>query len=130
MSGKGYQTLLDCRHRGRLLREHGFTIDQIAIVFSLDHPASPLRLYRYAAGLTASQVVTAHVALDSTGATSLREARLYEYENWPRGGRRPPAHVLQLLARIYGTTPAQLVSPQILATYQIRDQRELVRGDQ
>ncbi|MEV6031520.1 hypothetical protein AB0L65_10250 [Nonomuraea sp. NPDC052116] len=81
MSGKGYQTLLDCRHRGRLLREHGFTVDQIVIVFSLDHPASPLRLYRYAAGLTASQVITAHAALDSTGATSLREARLYDYEN-------------------------------------------------
>lgn len=65
MSGQGYQTLLDCRRRSRLLRERGFTIDQIAIVLSLDHQVNPLRLYRYAAGLTARQVVTATPASTS-----------------------------------------------------------------
>ncbi|MFB9679027.1 hypothetical protein [Streptosporangium vulgare] len=59
LSGKGYQALLDCRRRGRHLRQHGFTVDQIAVVLSLDHAVTPLRLYRYAAGLTAAEVVAA-----------------------------------------------------------------------
>ncbi|HEX4813282.1 hypothetical protein [Nonomuraea sp. NPDC049480] len=125
MSGTGYQTLLDCRRRGRLLREHGFTIDQIAIVLSLDHPVSPLRLYRYAAGFTASQVVTTYGSLDPAGTSSLRESRLYDYENWPQAGRRPPIYVLRLLAGIYGTTPIRLVTPGVLANYSAHDQRVL-----
>ncbi|NJP96415.1 hypothetical protein HCN51_44485 [Nonomuraea sp. FMUSA5-5] len=128
MSGQGYQTLLDCRRRSRLLREHGFTIDQIAIVLSLDHQVSPLRLYRYAAGLTARQVVTAHARLDLARA-ALREDRLYDYERWPHSGRRPPAHALRLLARIYGTTPAHLVPNEALATYPARDQKALTQAE-
>ncbi|MEV0238054.1 hypothetical protein [Nonomuraea sp. NPDC050786] len=127
MSGKGYQTLLECRRRGRLLRERGFTIDQIAIVLSLDHQVSPLRLYRYAAGLTASQTISAYATLDPRRAAGLREARLYEYENWPDAGRRPPAHALYLLGRIYGTGPERLVPPSVLATYSAYDRQILNR---
>ncbi|QFY12940.1 hypothetical protein GBF35_45985 [Nonomuraea phyllanthi] len=127
MSGKGYQTLLECRRRSRLLRELGFTIDQIAIVLSLDHQVSPLRLYRYAAGLTAGQTITACASLDPNRAASLREARLYEYENWPNAGRRPPAHALCLLARIYGTGPERLVTPSVLATYSAYEQQLICR---
>ncbi|MBG0824905.1 helix-turn-helix transcriptional regulator [Planomonospora sp. ID91781] len=112
MSGKGYQTLLDCRRRGFLLRAHGFTVDQIAVVLSLDHEVSPLRLYRYAAGLTAAQVVAAFNDLDPSGTASLRESRLYDYELWPDGGRRPSAQTLQRLARIYGTTPDRLLADE------------------
>ncbi|GGL42450.1 hypothetical protein [Planomonospora parontospora] len=125
MSGKGYQTLLECRRRGFLLRAHGFTVDQIAIVLSLDHPVSPLRLYRYAAGLTATQTVTAFNTLDSSGAASLRESRLYDYELWPEAGRRPPVWALRLLARIYGTAPGQLLSGEALAGYSGRDRDAL-----
>jgi hypothetical protein len=128
MSGQGHQTLLECRRRSRLLREHGFTIDQIAIVLSLDHQVSPLRLYRYAAGLTARQVVTAHARLDLARAT-LREDRLYDYERWPRAGRRPPAHTLRFLARIYSTTPARLVPTGALTTYPARDQKALTQAE-
>jgi hypothetical protein len=128
MSGQGYQTLLDCRRRSRLLREHGFTIDQIAIVLSLDHQVSQLRLYRYATGLTAGQVITAHARLDPARAT-LREDRLYDYERWPQAGRRPPAHTLRLLARVYGTTPARLVPAGALTTYPARDQKALAQAD-
>lgn len=127
MSGQGYQTLLDCRRRSRLLRQQGFTIDQIAIVLSLDHQVSPLRLYRYATGLTAGQVITNHTRLDPAGTATLREARLYEYELWPQTGRRPPAHTLRLLARIYGTTPARLLPTGSLSTYPARDQKDLAQ---
>ncbi|MEV0830190.1 hypothetical protein [Nonomuraea rubra] len=128
MSGTGYQTLLDCRRRSRLLRGHGFTVDEIAVILSLDHPASPLRLYRYAAGLTAGQVIAAYAALDPANTATLREARLYDYENWPQAGRRPPAHALILLAAIYGTAPVRLISSETLGTYPFPSQRLLLQG--
>ncbi|MGW2157533.1 helix-turn-helix domain-containing protein [Nonomuraea sp. NPDC001699] len=122
MSGTGYQTLLDCRRRSRYLRQHGFTTDQIAVILGLDHPATPLRLYRYAAGLTAAQTVDAFHRLARTDGTGLRESRLYDYENWPQAGRRPSILTLRLLARIYGTRPAHLITSDALATYSQRDQ--------
>ncbi len=122
MSGKGYQTLLECRRRGFLLRGRGFTIDQIAVVLSLDHDATPLRLYRYAAGLTAAQVVAEFNAREPSGTAPLRESRLYDYETWPDAGRRPPAWALWLLGQIYGTRPSQLLTPAAYATYSRHDQ--------
>ncbi len=128
MSGKGYQTLLECRRRGFLLRSHGFTVDQIAAVFSLDHDVTPLRLYRYAAGLTASQVVAAFNIREASGAAPLRETRLYDYEIWPSTGRRPPAWALHLLAQIYGARPTKLLTTASLATYSRQDQ-DILRMD-
>ena len=122
MPGNSYQTLLECRRRGFLLRGHGFTVDQIAIVLSLDHDVTPLRLYRYAAGLTAAQVVAALRTSDPSEAGALRESRLYDYESWPQTGRRPPAHTLRLLARLYGTSPARLVTADAHTTYPRREQ--------
>lgn len=112
----GYQILLDCRRRGRALRAHGFTRDQIAVVLSLDHDVSPLRLYRYASGLTAAHAVATFNQLEPSGTAPLRESRLYDYETWPTAGRRPPAWVLTLLARIYGTS-ADHLHPQERATH-------------
>ncbi|MEU4574617.1 hypothetical protein [Nonomuraea sp. NPDC023979] len=128
MSGTGYQALLDCRRRSRYLRQHGFTLDQIAVILALDHPASPLRLHRYAAGLTAAQTIEAFHRLAGTTGTGLRESRLYDYENWPRAGRRPSVFTLRLLAYIYGTRPAHLLAAEALAAYPIHDQRAL-RGE-
>ncbi|NRQ39804.1 helix-turn-helix transcriptional regulator [Nonomuraea sp. NN258] len=125
MSGTGYQTLLDCRRRSRYLRRHGFTTDQIAVILALDHPATPLRLYRYATGLTAAQTIDAFHHLAGTNGAGLRESRLYDYENWPQAGRRPSAFTLRLLARIYGTQPTYLLTADTLATYSMRDQHTL-----
>ncbi|GAA1772003.1 hypothetical protein [Nonomuraea bangladeshensis] len=128
MSGTGYQTLLDCRRRSRYLRQHGFATDQIAIILGLDHPATPLRLHRYAAGLTAAETVDAFHRLAGTDGTELRESRLYDYETWPRSGRRPSAFTLCLLARIFGTRPVNLLTADALATYSTRDQRTVREG--
>ncbi|MEV4364449.1 helix-turn-helix transcriptional regulator [Nonomuraea sp. NPDC049625] len=125
MSGTGYQTLLDCRRRSRYLRRHGFTVDQIAVILSLDHPSTPLRLYRHAAGLTAGQTIEVFHQLAGTMGAGLRESRLYDYENWPQAGRRPSVSTLCLLARIYGTRPAHLLTAEVLATYAGHDQRIL-----
>jgi hypothetical protein len=128
MSGTGYQTLLDCRRRSRYLRQHGFTIDQIATILALDHPATPLRLYRHAAGLTAAQTVTAYHRLADTTGAGLRESRLYEHEAWPQAGRRPSVFTLRLLARIYGTRPIHLLTAAALVTYSAHDQHTLREG--
>ncbi|GAA0406160.1 hypothetical protein GCM10010160_38440 [Acrocarpospora corrugata] len=125
MAGKGYQTLIECRQRGRLLRRQGFTIDQVAIVLGLDYPFSPLRLYRYATGLTATQVVAAYAQRDP-GRSTLRESRLYDYEAWPDSGRRPSIFALRLLAQIYQTHPARLVAPANIARYALRDRGALL----
>ncbi|MBF8184895.1 helix-turn-helix transcriptional regulator [Nonomuraea sp. K274] len=129
MSETGYQTLLDCRRRSRYLRQHDFTIDQIATILALDHPATPLRLYRHAAGLTATQTVNAFHQLADTAGAGLRESRLYDYENWPTTGRRPSPYALRLLARVYGTRPVCLLTPAMLTTYAPRDQDALRRTD-
>ncbi|MEU9830788.1 hypothetical protein AB0D67_04515 [Streptosporangium sp. NPDC048047] len=129
MTGEGYRTLLDCRRRSTALRARSFTYDQIADVLALDHDVSPLRLYRYAHGRTAADVVAAHNDLDPAGTAGLREARLYDYESWPATGRRPPARTLAILARLYQTTARHLVTEQAYATYRPRDRDLLDRAD-
>ncbi|MFF0246225.1 hypothetical protein [Streptosporangium sandarakinum] len=129
MTGEGYRTLLDCRRRSTALRARAFTYDQIADVLALDHHVSPLRLYRYAHGRTAADVVAAHNDLDPAGTAGLREARLYDYESWPATGRRPPARTLAILARLYQTTARHLVTEEAYATYRPRDRDLLDRAD-
>ncbi|MFI6295957.1 hypothetical protein ACIBEJ_30470 [Nonomuraea sp. NPDC050790] len=125
MSGTGYQTLLDCRRRSRYLRQNGFTTSQIALILALDHPATPLRLHRYATGLTATQTVEAFHRLAGTAGAGLREARLYDHEIWPQAGRRPSISTLRLLACVYDTQPIHLLTAEMLADYPARDQRAL-----
>ncbi len=129
MSGEGYRILLDCRRRGRALRARSFTFDQIADVLALDHAVSPLRLYRYAHGRTASDVVAAYNDLDPAGTASLREARLYDYEAWPNGGRKVPARAVVIFARIYQTAAGRLLSEEAYASYGARDRDLLDRAD-
>ncbi|MEV8637284.1 hypothetical protein AB0395_37140 [Streptosporangium sp. NPDC051023] len=129
MSGEGYRILLDCRRRATALRARSFTFDQIADVLALDHAVSPLRLYRYAHGRTASDVVTAYNDLDPAGTASLREARLYDYEVWPNGGRRPSVRVLTIFARIYQTAARRLLPEGVHASYGVRDRDLLDQAD-
>ncbi|SNS11405.1 hypothetical protein SAMN05216276_1004134 [Streptosporangium subroseum] len=129
MPGEGYRILLDCRRRSKALRARSFTFDQIADVLALDYDASPLRLYRYAHGRTASDVVAAHNDLDPAGAASLREARLYDYEAWPITGRRVPARIIAIFARLYQTTARCLLSDEVYASYNTRDRDPLDRAD-
>ncbi|MFG1750148.1 hypothetical protein [Streptosporangium sandarakinum] len=129
MTGEGYRTLLGCRRRSTALRARAFTYDQIADVLALDHDVSPLRLYRYAHGRTAADIVAAHNDLDPAGTACLREARLYDYESWPATGRRPPARTLAILARLYQTTARHLVTEKAYATYRPRDRDLLDRAD-
>jgi tetratricopeptide (TPR) repeat protein len=129
MSGEGYRVLLDCRRRSEVLRAKGFTYDQVADIFSAFHDVSPLRLYRYAYGRTAAEVVATFNDLDPTGTASLREGRLYDYETWPVRGKRPSARALTIFAQIYRTAARRLVSDQAYASYIVRDRDLIDRTD-
>ncbi|MGW4643092.1 hypothetical protein ACWEN6_31550 [Sphaerisporangium sp. NPDC004334] len=121
----GHRVLLSCRRRGEELRARGFTYEQIADVLAVDLHAGPLLFHRYAHGLTAAQVVAAFNDLDPAGTASMRAARLYDLESWPRSRRRPSPRVLDLLARIYQTTARRLVTDETYGGYGAAD-RELI----
>ncbi|GAA2880133.1 hypothetical protein GCM10010517_42640 [Streptosporangium fragile] len=129
MAAEGYRVLLECRRRSRALRAQSLTFDQIAGVFALDHAVSPLRLYRYAHGRTAADVVAAYNDLDPAGTATLRPARFYDYETWPQAGRRPGARAVALFARIYQTAARRLVTDEVYASYGARDRDLLDQAD-
>ncbi|MEV6153729.1 hypothetical protein AB0L53_25630 [Nonomuraea sp. NPDC052129] len=127
MSGDGYRVLLQARSWSQPLRKKSFTWDQIADVLALTHQVSPLRLYRLAHGRTAADVVAMVNDADPAGTAALRESRLYEFESWPEAGRRPPARLLTVLAKIYQTAARNLSRGEDLVAYGVAD-RELIDG--
>ena len=129
MSGEGLRILLDCRRRGDALRAKGFTPDQIADVFALWHDVSPLKVHRLAHGYTAAEAARLFNELDPAGTASLREARLYEYENFPHGGKRPSARALAIFARVYSTTARRLITDEVYGTYSPRERDLIDRAD-
>ncbi len=122
---EGYRILLRCRSWSDALRAKRFTWDQIAEVVALVEQAGPLRRYRLAHGRTSTDVVGAVNDLDPAGTATLRESRLFDFEAWPGGGRRPTTRVLVVLARIYQTRARNLVSEEVYASYGVYD-RDLI----
>ncbi|WP_329424574.1 hypothetical protein OG339_29650 [Streptosporangium sp. NBC_01495] len=129
MPGEGYRILLGCRRRSEALRACSLTFDQIAGVFALDHEVSPLRLYRYAHGRTAGEVVAAYNDLDPAGTATLRAPRFYDYEAWPQAGRRPSAGAVAIFARVYQTAARRLLTDEVYASYGVRDRDLLDQAD-
>ncbi|GGP16470.1 hypothetical protein LDL08_26475 [Nonomuraea glycinis] len=129
MSGEGYRVLLQARSWSQCLRGKGFTWDQIADVLALTHQVSPLRLHRLAHGRTAVDVVSMVNDADPAGTAALRDSRLYDYEGWPETGRRPPARLLAVLARIYETTARSLLPEAVMASYETADRVLLDEAD-
>ncbi|MFC4585459.1 hypothetical protein [Sphaerisporangium corydalis] len=129
MSGEGLHILLECRRRGEALRAMGYTFDEVADMFSVCHDVSPLRLYRYAYGLTAAEAAARYNDLDPAGTAALRESRLYEFEHWPQRGMRPIARTIALFAHVYRTTARRLVGDQVYASYSVRDRDLIDRTD-
>jgi hypothetical protein len=129
MSGEGYRTLLRCRSWSDTLRLKKFTWDQIADVMALGTTGSPLRLYRLAHGRTAGDVLAAINDLDPAGTAPMGLSRLYDFEMWPAGGRRPTARILVILAQIYQTKARNLVTEQVFATYKPHDRDVIDRAD-
>lgn len=129
MSGEGYRVLLECRRRSEMLRASGFSYDQIAEVFAVFHEVGPLRRYRYAYGRTAAEAVALYNDLDPAGTAALREARLYDFEQWPERGKRPSARTVTIFAQVYRTTARKLVTDQVYGSYGVRDRDLIDRAD-
>ncbi|MET8161010.1 hypothetical protein ABZT47_32025 [Sphaerisporangium sp. NPDC005289] len=129
MSGEAVHTLLECRRRSEALRAKGYGFEQIAELFSVYHEVSPLRLYRYAHGRTATEAVALYNDLDPAGTAALRESRLYDFEHWPRRGKRPTARTVALFAQVYRTAARHLITDEVYASYSVRDRQLIDRTD-
>ncbi|WP_326641879.1 hypothetical protein OG884_03030 [Streptosporangium sp. NBC_01755] len=129
MSRDGYHIMIDCRKHSELLRAKGFSFDQIADIFTLYHDVSPLKLHRYAHGLTGAQAVAAYNDLDPAGTAAMRVPRLYVFEGWPDSERRPNARALTIFAQIYHTTARRLVTDEMYASYSPNDRDLIDRTD-
>lgn len=115
--------------RARELRAKGMSWPHVVDVLALDSSASPLRLYRLAHNRSAADVVDEINQLDPAATAALRAQRLYDYEMWPEGGRRPSLWVLPILARIYHTSARKLITESTYASYSANDQGELDAAD-
>jgi hypothetical protein len=102
-----------CHNRARELRGKQFSWAQVVHVLALDGRTSPLRLYRLAHNRSGADVVDEINRRDPANTAALRVQRLYDYEMWPEGGRRPSAWALRVLARIYQTSARELVTDAV-----------------
>jgi hypothetical protein len=93
----------------------GLDIDQIAADFACRYRYRPRAAYRHAHGWTLQQAAdrinayTATNGLDTNGIASLTASRIWDYEAWPRGQRKPSLYVLMLLASVYQTDVRHLL---------------------
>ncbi|AHH97351.1 hypothetical protein [Kutzneria albida] len=118
-----------CHNRARELRAKGFTWAQVVDVLALDRKASPLRLHRLAHNRSGTDVVDEINQRDPANTAALRVQRLYDYEMWPDGGRRPSVWTLPVLARIYQTSARRLITDAVYASYGPADQGNLDAAD-
>jgi hypothetical protein len=119
-------------HRARrtnLLRSHGLTWAQMAAAWIADYPTiSPRTAFRWAHNLSHQEVADRWNRIDP-GEPTLTKARIYEFEAWPNGGRRPTVGGLSMLARIYHTTGRSLLTDHELSGYGSSAQTELDKVD-
>ena len=118
-----------CHNRARELRAKRFSWAQVVDVLALDGTTSPLRLYRLAHNRSGVGVVDEINQRDPANTAALRVQRLYDYEMWPEGGRRPSVWVLPVLARIYQTSARRLITDAVYASYSPADQADLDTAD-
>jgi hypothetical protein len=104
---KGFKAELDgLRERMRGL---GFSYDEIAAEIGRRHRVRPRKAYRLARGWTLDHAAARFGALaaregsDPEARASMTGPQLCEFEKWPHSTRKPPVHVLLMLAQMYET---------------------------
>jgi hypothetical protein len=111
------------------LRSCGLTWEQMAEVWIADYPEiSPRIAFRWAHNLSHQDVADRWNEF-SLGEPTITKARIYEFETWPSGGRRPNASSLGMLARIYQTTARQLLTDDEYTLYDNAARAEIDRID-
>lgn len=87
------------------------TIDEVAEEFRARWRFSPLAAYRYALGLTQTEVARRYNQITGDSAARMDASVLSKLEQWPAcSGKRPTVHNLAVLAEAYGTQACRLVS--------------------
>ena len=101
----------------------------MAAVWIADFPTiSPRTAFRWAHNLSHQEVADRWNRIDP-GVPTLTKARIYEFETWPNGGRRPSLSNLTMLARIFHTTGRRLLSDHEISVYGAGAQAELAKLD-
>lgn len=115
--------------RSHQLRERGMTWEQIADVWEIDYPGiSPRTAFRWAHNLSHQDVAERWNLLDP-GEPTMTKSRIYEFEAWPKKGRRPSVNALRMLARIYQTTARRLLTADEYSRYDASSQGEIDEVD-
>jgi hypothetical protein len=114
--------------RAYQLRERGLTWAQIADIWEADYPdINPRRAFRWAHDLSYEEVAERWNMLDP-GEPTMTKSRIYEFETWPtKGGRRPSAENLRMLARIFQTTGERLLTQDEISRYKASDRSTISR---
>jgi formylglycine-generating enzyme required for sulfatase activity len=101
----------------------------MAAAWIADYPTvSPRTAFRWAHNLSHQEVADRWNRIDP-GEPTLTKARIYEFEAWPNGGRRPSVGSLSMLARIYHTTGRNLLADHELSVYGTAVHAELDKVD-
>jgi hypothetical protein len=101
----------------------------MAAVWIADYPSiSPRTAFRWAHDLSYQDVADRWNRIDP-GEPTLTKARIYEFERWPDGGRRPSLTSLARLAHIFHTTGRRLLADHELSVYGAGAQAELEKVD-
>ena len=122
---KGFKAELDgLRER---MRKLGLGYDEIAAEVARRYRLRPREAYRQAWGWSLDHAAARFNALaaqegtDPQARAGMTGPHLCEHERWPDGGRKPPVHVLVLLAQMYQT--------DVLALLDLADHENLAPPD-
>ncbi|MBA8925466.1 tetratricopeptide (TPR) repeat protein [Kutzneria viridogrisea] len=86
-------------------------MEEVADEFRARWRFSPLAAYRYALGLTQTEVARRYNEITGDSAARMDASVLSKLEQWPAiSGKRPTVHNLAVLAEAYGTQPCRLVA--------------------
>jgi transcriptional regulator with XRE-family HTH domain len=95
--------------RERLQRE-GHTPEQIVAAMTQECGDKRLAAWRHAYGWIQKDVAARYNEEIKDQQQSMTASRISDYERWPRkGGRKPTARTLSVLAKVYSTRPLNLI---------------------
>jgi transcriptional regulator with XRE-family HTH domain len=94
----------------RSMQASGHTTEQIANEMMRLWGYRPRAAWRHAHGWGQTEVAARYNQVLGDSSAPMTNRRISDYENWPFGGVKPTLNTLSLLAQVYGTSVANLVS--------------------
>lgn len=84
-------------------------VEQVAADLISRCQKRPREAWRLAAELSLDEAAARYNTIRTARGAPMRQARVWDYEQWPRAGARPTVRALKILAQVYGTTWDRLV---------------------